>query len=422
MSEDFINQLALASTYYEQASESVYIPSKDQSVIQKNIYDLFKETFIPHSAEVAEAQETQEKLVRNLTIYTGSKDNAIKELDFVRTQVDHLAMEYGQIAAAYADLYKLSKSVNFSIDELHNLFMSTMLAARKEDLSEEDIAEILSRMGEMLQNEFVTIDDFKKAIGYKFKAADNWVKEAPKLLNMPDANEETLFQSSEFLSMFSDYTKEHTPDVTPLEFKPKYVKANYNENRMYDRDLLGEEALEALLATYSFFAGWFTFNRGNLGDFYRNIKNIKNIKSLLKGATLSAIITTLIEVAVGDSIETYKKIQQHYDNGGLIKYNPKWRDILNGGNTPILDGGITLDAPYLDENDIEDSPENQYVVPDNTRLNLLNIRGNNDIDMANSISGVHDFYKPDLEVEVKRILANTIDDFVQLKGFSVRKT
>ena len=42
--------------------------------------------------------------------------------------------------------------------------------------------------------------------------------------------------------------------------------------------------------------------------------------------------------------------------------------------------------------------------------------------MANSISGVHDFYKPDLEVEVKRILANTIDDFVQLKGFSVRKT
>lgn len=422
MSEDFINQLALASTYYEQAAESVYIPSKDQSVIQKNIYDLFKETFIPHSAEVAEAQETQEKLVRNLTIYTGSQDNAIKELDFVRTQVEHLAMEYGQIAAAYADLYKLSKSVNFSIDELHNLFMSTMLAARKEDLSEEDIAEILSRMGEMLQNEFVTIDDFKKAIGYKFKAADNWVKEAPKLLNMPDANEETLFQSSEFLSMFSDYTKEHTPDVTPLEFKPKYVKTNYYENRMYDRDLLGEEALEALLATYSFFAGWFTFNGGNLGDFYRNIKNIKNIKSLLKGATLSAIITTLIEVAVGDSIETYKKIQQHYDNGGLIKYNPKWRDILNGGNTPILDGGITLDAPYLDENDIEDSPENQYVVPDNTRLNLLNIRGNNDIDMANSISGVHDFYKPDLEVEVKRILANTIDDFVQLRGFSVRKT
>ena len=89
MSEDFINQLALASTYYEQAPESVYIPSKDQSVIQKNIYDLFKETFIPHSAEVAEAQETQEKLVRNLTIYTGSQDNAIKELDFVRTQVDH---------------------------------------------------------------------------------------------------------------------------------------------------------------------------------------------------------------------------------------------------------------------------------------------------------------------------------------------
>ena len=236
MSEDFINQLALASTYYEQAPESVYIPSKDQSVIQKNIYDLFKETFIPHSAEVAEAQETQEKLIKNLTIYTGSQEESIKELDFVRTQVDHLAMEYGQIAAAYADLYKLSKSVNFSIDELHNLFMSTMLAARKEDLSEEDIAEILSRMGEMLQNEFVTIDDFKKAIGYKFKAADNWVKEAPKLLNMPDANEETLFQSSEFLSMFSDYTKEHTPDVTPLEFKPKYVKANYNENRMYDRE------------------------------------------------------------------------------------------------------------------------------------------------------------------------------------------
>ena len=252
MSKDFINQLALASTYYEQAPESVYIPSKDQSVIQKNIYDLFKETFIPHSAEVAEAQETQEKLVRNLTIYTGSKDNAIKELDFVRTQVDHLAMEYGQIAAAYADLYKLSKSVNFSIDELHNLFMSTMLAARKEDLSEEDIAEILSRMGEMLQNEFVTIDDFKKAIGYKFKAADNWVKEAPKLLNMPDANEETLFQSSEFLSMFSDYTKEHTPDVTPLEFKPKYVKANYYENRMFDKKISLEQYRKNIQETYPF--------------------------------------------------------------------------------------------------------------------------------------------------------------------------
>ena len=420
MSEDFINQLALASTYYEQAPESVYIPSKDQSVIQKNIYDLFKETFIPHSAEVAEAQETQEKLVRNLTIYTGSQDNAIKELDFVRTQVDHLAMEYGQIAAAYADLYKLSKSVNFSIDELHNLFMSTMLAARKEDLSEEDIAEILSRMGEMLQNEFVTIDDFKKAIGYKFKAADNWVKEAPKLLNMPDANEETLFQSSEFLSMFSDYTKEHTPDVTPLEFKPKYVKANYYENRMYDRDLLGEDFKKTMQVLLGIAISYYKhLLKGNITPKVL-AKDLLNTTSISRAA-LSNIIVSLgamgIYAALADWLESNNKIQKHYDNGNL-KYIPKWNDILNQKDTLILEGGVI----YFDEDIVPDNtPENEFIVPENTRLNMLDIQEDN-LQNTENIMEIFNPYQSDFEVEVKRILANTIDDFVQLKGFSVRKT
>lgn len=420
MSEDFINQLALASTYYEQAPESVYIPSKDQSVIQKNIYDLFKETFIPHSAEVAEAQETQEKLVRNLTIYTGSQDNAIKELDFVRTQVDHLAMEYGQIAAAYADLYKLSKSVNFSIDELHNLFMSTMLAARKEDLSEEDIAEILSRMGEMLQNEFVTIDDFKKAIGYKFKAADNWVKEAPKLLNMPDANEETLFQSSEFLSMFSDYTKEHTPDVTPLEFKPKYVKANYYENRMYDRDLLSEDFKKTMQVLLGLAISYYKhLLKGNITPKVL-AKDLLNTTSISRAA-LSNIIVSLgamgIYAALADWLESNNKIQKHYDNGNL-KYIPKWNDILNQKDTLILEGGVI----YFDEDIVPDNtPENEFIVPENTRLNMLDIQEDN-LQNTENIMEIFNPYQSDFEVEVKRILANTIDDFAQLKGFSVRKT
>lgn len=420
MSEDFINQLALASTYYEQAPESVYIPSKDQSVIQKNIYDLFKETFIPHSAEVAEAQETQEKLVRNLTIYTGSQDNAIKELDFVRTQVDHLAMEYGQIAAAYADLYKLSKSVNFSIDELHNLFMSTMLAARKEDLSEEDIAEILSRMGEMLQNEFVTIDDFKKAIGYKFKAADNWVKEAPKLLNMPDANEETLFQSSEFLSMFSDYTKEHTPDVTPLEFKPKYVKANYYENRMYDRDLLSEDFKKTMQVLLGLAISYYKhLLKGNITPKVL-AKDLLNTTSISRAA-LSNIIVSLgamgIYAALADWLESNNKIQKHYDNGNL-KYIPKWNDILNQKDTLILEGGVI----YFDEDIVPDNtPENEFIVPENTRLNMLDIQEDN-LQNTENIMEIFNPYQSDFEVEVKRILANTIDDFAQLKGFSVKKT
>ena len=420
MSEDFINQLALASTYYEQAPESVYIPSKDQSVIQKNIYDLFKETFIPHSAEVAEAQETQEKLVRNLTIYTGSQDNAIKELDFVRTQVDHLAMEYGQIAAAYADLYKLSKSVNFSIDELHNLFMSTMLAARKEDLSEEDIAEILSRMGEMLQNEFVTIDDFKKAIGYKFKAADNWVKEAPKLLNMPDANEETLFQSSEFLSMFSDYTKEHTPDVTPLEFKPKYVKANYYENRMYDRDLLSEDFKKTMQVLLGLAISYYKhLLKGNITPKVL-AKDLLNTTSISRAA-LSNIIVSLgamgIYAALADWLESNNKIQKHYDNGNL-KYIPKWNDILNQKDTLILEGGVI----YFDEDIVPDNtPENEFIVPENTRLNMLDIQEDN-LQNTENIMEIFNPYQSDFEVAVKRILANTIDDFAQLKGFSVRKT
>ena len=420
MSEDFINQLALASTYYEQAPESVYIPSKDQSVIQKNIYDLFKETFIPHSAEVAEAQETQEKLVRNLTIYTGSQDNAIKELDFVRTQVDHLAMEYGQIAAAYADLYKLSKSVNFSIDELHNLFISTMLAARKEDLSEEDIAEILSRMGEMLQNEFVTIDDFKKAIGYKFKAADNWVKEAPKLLNMSDANEETLFQSSEFLSMFSDYTKEHTPDVTPLEFKPKYVKANYYENRMYDRDLLSEDFKKTMQVLLGIAISYYKhLLKGNITPKVL-AKDLLNTTSISRAA-LSNIIVSLgamgIYAALADWLESNNKIQKHYDNGNL-KYIPKWNDILNQKDTLILEGGVI----YFDEDIVPDNtPENEFIVPENTRLNMLDIQEDN-LQNTENIMEIFNPYQSDFEVEVKRILANTIDDFAQLRGFSVRKT
>ena len=152
MSEDFINQLALASTYYEQASESVYIPSKDQSVIQKNIYDLFKETFIPHSAEVAEAQETQEK--KNSVKYLLYNNMNISERNF--RYADELLEKYHYksdiLLAAFAQLHNKNR-LSLTEQEINQLFKALVIKAYKENKSGFDLFRILITTDYVIKSE-----------------------------------------------------------------------------------------------------------------------------------------------------------------------------------------------------------------------------------------------------------------------------
>lgn len=418
MSEDFINQLALVSTYYEQTQEAVYIPSKDKNVMHRNIFDVIREIFIPYKKETAEARETQDKLIKNLSLYTDSKAIAIKELDFVRTQVDHLAMEYGQIAAAYVDLYKRAKSVNLSEIELHNLLISTTLAGYREGLSEEDIADILTKMSELLQDKFVTIDEFNKLIGYKFQHANSWTKEAPKKFNKSYADGSVLFDTIMFLDMFSDYVMKTTMEVKPEEFNPDYVKANYYENRMYDKNLNHEQHKEfvddaspILKKTNKFL--------GQLGKIFPAINGVARrfLFLLFAFEGISDII---------DWHTTNKHIEGHYQNSNDFRYIPQTGKFIEYQKDKILLKGGVQEYNYYENSDYDmfydDYKENEFQDLEYSSSLNTNLPISENIIDTETLSSIQNPHYTDLEVEVKRILANTIDDFAQLKGFSVKKT
>ena len=81
------------------------------------------------------------------------------------------------------------------------------------------------------------------------------------------------------------------------------------------------------------------------------------------------------------------------------------------------------------------APSNPYEIPpdyENNRNNLLNMENNNSLqneenlsvamqDTEQSVNAEMKNNTVDISSEVKRILADTIDDFVQLKGFKKNK-
>ena len=391
-----MTQIAYASNYYENAPEHIYIPSQDEKLIKKNILDWINEIFIPHTVEVAEAQETQEKLIKNLSLYTDSTEEAIKELDFVRTQVDHLAMEYGQIAAAYADLYKISKFTEYSDDELHDLFRAIMLAAYHEKLSEEDIADILSTTGELLKNENFSSKEFNKTIAYKLKIADTWSKSTFDL-----QSDIKNYNSADYMDLFTHFIFDNLPDAIPKDFNPAYVKANYYENRMFDKKISLEQYRKNIQETY---------------PFMNKIKQIKlplslsGISDLLPWAAAAIALIPLIL----DWLNTNKSIKKHYQNSNSIETFQDYSKVIDIENNKKLEGyiekTINLNAEEFNVEPIE--PDNAIEI-----LELELEKTNKEELSKNSIININPASQLDFTDSVKQIIAETLDDFAQLKGF-----
>ncbi len=396
MKYDYMTQIAYASNYYENAPEHIYIPSQDEKLIKKNILDWINEIFIPHTVEVAEAQETQEKLIKNLSLYTDSTEEAIKELDFVRTQVDHLAMEYGQIAAAYADLYKISKFTEYSDDELHDLFRAIMLAAYHEKLSEEDIADILSTTGELLKNENFSSKEFNKTIAYKLKIADTWSKSTFDL-----QSDIKNYNSADYMDLFTHFIFDNLPDAIPKDFNPAYVKANYYENRMFDKKISLEQYRKNIQETY---------------PFMNKIKQIKlplslsGISDLLPWAAAAIALIPLIL----DWLNTNKSIKKHYQNSNSIETFQDYSKVIDIENNKKLEGyiekTINLNAEEFNVEPIE--PDNAIEI-----LELELEKTNKEELSKNSIININPASQLDFTDSVKQIIAETLDDFAQLKGF-----
>lgn len=422
MHDDNIYNFVTVSEFYENAPDDIYIPSQDKQLIKKNLLEYAEEIFMPKPEEVLEAQETQEKLVNNLALYTGTVEDAIKELDFVRTQVDHLAMEYGQIANEYVDLYKKAQETNFSVEELHNLFISTMNAAFRENLSEEDIAEILEQMGNMLLNKYVTLDEFNKAIGYKFKAADSWLQEFTKIYNIKNIDNISIFDSREFLSKFSDYMHKNTPEVTRKDFNPDYVKANYAENRMYDRDSLGEKAEEYLKITSGILAAIYErMNKGNITPeiYMKDIISLKSFPKAVSASALGAAIGLYVTAALGNWLETNEKINKRYQNGVDYQYIPNLHNYFDDENVKKFylhaeeNRNLKELTPKYEEN--RNTPIDNYTQNTNFSTTLSPELSEN---LPEISQNVYQYFQTDISEQVKQTLVNLFDDFAQLKGFN----
>lgn len=396
MTDDYMTQIAYASNYYENAPEAIYIPSQDQSVIKKNLLDIIKEIITPYTVEVAEAQETQEKLIKNLSLYTNSTEEAIKELDFVRTQVDHLAMEYSQIAAAYADLYKVSLFTEYSEHELHDLFKAIMRAAYHEKLSEEDISDILAHTGELLKNKNFSSNEFNKAIGYKLKIANTWSKATFK-------SEDDLenHDSADYMDLFANFIFDNLPDVSSEDFNSAYVKANYYENRMYDKNIQQDKYRENVKTVYPFMS---------------KIKNIKIPSSLMRISNLLPWVATALTVAplIFDWLSTNQSIKQHYQNSNYMEsyqdYNKTIKIEHNQKLKGYIEKTINLNGEEFDINPIKSND-----VIDILELELE--KSNTDGLSNNPIININTPYPGDFRDSVKQIIAETLDDFAQLKGF-----
>ena len=400
----------------EEYDKNVQILEKQQE--KKNISWL--ELHIKKNAkDEFEAEMFMREEINFLQEYTKTKRRAQKELDFIRVQADKFGFNFVPFAASYAnEFYPAAKDNDLNQETIHNLLIAiTEYAAAKRANSE------------MLSKLIADIANLMKTGTYP----ENSSLEG-SLLNIDDEIKETLSRNEKITSRDKFY--ENFANLLHYKYRqqaldnidPVIAKINRVENKKFDHD--------SMLKAFRNIFGISLSVEGIIGffaSFFRDPKVL--LKRFLKTVSLPSILlwiqTTLTDISFAENKkkERYKNGYYMYDKyqGEREFFTPEEQDKLYGVIKKYNPG------PYLFW---RKAPSNPYEIPpdyENNTNNLLNMENNNSLqneenlsvamqDTEQSVNAEIKNNTVDISSEVKRILADTIDDFVQLRGFSVRKT
>lgn len=399
----------------EEYDKNVQILEKQQE--KKNISWL--ELHIKKNAkDEFEAEMFMREEINFLQEYTKTKRRAQKELDFIRVQADKFGFNFVPFAASYAnEFYPAAKDNDLNQETIHNLLIAiTEYAAAKRANSE------------MLSKLIADIANLMKTGTYP----ENSSLEG-SLLNIDDEIKETLSRNEKITSRDKFY--ENFANLLHYKYRqqaldnidPVIAKINRVENKKFDHD--------SMLKAFRNIFGISLSVEGIIGffaSFFRDPKVL--LKRFLKTVSLPSILlwiqTTLTDISFAENKkkERYKNGYYMYDKyqGEREFFTPEEQDKLYGVIKKYNPG------PYLFW---RKAPSNPYEIPpdyENNTNNLLNMENNNSLqneenlsvamqDTEQSVNAEIKNNTVDISSEVKRILADTIDDFVQLRGFKKNK-
>ena len=251
------------------------------------------------------------------------------------------------------------------------------------------------------------------------------------LINIDDEIKETLSRNEKinskdkFYQNFANLLHYKYRQQALDNIDPVIAKVNRSENEIYDhkaKDTLLKNVLTSIVGL-----------GGGLGATFGGIKNILTkpfsaIQWLM--FVFLGIIPNLLDTLSANDLKKkrYKNGYYMYDKyqGEREFFTPEEQDKLYGEIKKYNPG------PHLFW---RKAPSNPYEIPPTnieTEDDLLNFENKNDrqndITLSSSMQEIEPTLKTDVKnntidisTEVKRILANTIDDFVQLKGFKKNK-
>ena len=365
-----------------------------------------------------EAEMFMQEEINFLQQYTKTKRRAQKELDFVRLRADKFGFQFTPLAASYAnEFYPAAKDNDLNQETIHNLLIAiTEYAAAKRANSE------------MLSKLIADIANLMKTGTYP----ENSSLES-SLLNIDDEIKETLSRNEKITSRDKFY--ENFANLLHYKYRqqaldnidPVIAKINRVENKKFDHDSM-LKALRNIFNISLSVEGIIGF----FANFFRDPRVL--LKRFLKTVSLPSILlwiqTTLTDISFAENKkkERYKNGYYMYDKyqGEREFFTPEEQDKLYGVIKKYNPG------PYLFW---RNAPSNPYEIPpdyENNRNNLLNMENNNSLqneenlsvamqDTEQSVNAEMKNNTVDISSEVKRILADTIDDFVQLRGFKKNK-
>ena len=365
-----------------------------------------------------EAEMFMQEEINFLQQYTKTKRRAQKELDFVRLRADKFGFQFTPLAASYAnEFYPAAKDNDLNQETIHNLLIAiTEYAAAKRANSE------------MLSKLIADIANLMKTGTYP----ENSSLES-SLLNIDDEIKETLSRNEKITSRDKFY--ENFANLLHYKYRqqaldnidPVIAKINRVENKKFDHDSM-LKALRNIFNISLSVEGIIGF----FANFFRDPRVL--LKRFLKTVSLPSILlwiqTTLTDISFAENKkkERYKNGYYMYDKyqGEREFFTPEEQDKLYGVIKKYNPG------PYLFW---RKAPSNPYEIPpdyENNRNNLLNMENNNSLqneenlsvamqDTEQSVNAEMKNNTVDISSEVKRILADTIDDFVQLRGFKKNK-
>ncbi len=398
----------------EEYDKNVQILEKQQE--KKNISWL--ELHIKKNAkDEFEAEMFMREEINFLQEYTKTKRRAQKELDFIRVQADKFGFNFVPFAASYAnEFYPAAKDNDLNQATIHNLLIAITEYAAAKRANSEMLSKLIADIAVLLKTG--TYPENSSLEG--------------SLLNIDDEIKETLSRNEKITSRDKFY--ENFANLLHYKYRqqaldnidPVIAKINRVENEKFDHD--------SMLKAFRNMFGISLSVEGIIGffaSFFRNPKVL--LKRFLKTVSLPSIVLW-IQTTLSDIFFAKDKKKERYKNGYYMydKYQGE-REFFTPEEQDKLYGVIKKynPRPYLFW---RKAPSNPYEIPPtDSKNNFLNYENNvplqntelNTFDSQQEtvLSGNTDVKNAsiDISAEVKRVLADTIDDFVQLKGFRKNK-